>query len=218
MANFFRIITGDIQQARFLSQSPLRHIKTTYTLVTAPSIEPVTLSETKDFVGVTDDSSDTIIKNLIKCARQWAEDFTSITFISQEWSQRCDDLPPSIELILDKAPLISVETISSFDDANTETTFAASNYVVDADSERTRGRIYLNNGSIWPTDLRDRQMLRAQYSSGFGPAASDVPQAIKEALKFAVQGLYNGKDECDDCSEFNIAKKKLRPYKLMDMF
>jgi len=195
----------------------LRHVRNSVDLVTAPSIEPISLADTKDFMGITDDSSNTIITNLIKCAREWAEDFTSLNFISQKWDQRWDDIPRGIELELMKAPLISVETISSFADDNNETTFTATSYVVDTFSYRRRGRIFLNEGTVWPTSLRDRSNLRAQYTVGFGTLATDVPQAIREALKFAVQGAFNGKDECDDCSEFNIAKKKLKMYRIMDM-
>ena len=64
---------------------------------------------------------------------------------------------------------------------NTEYEFAASNYFVDTDHEP--GRINLEHGISWPAvTLRDINGLKIRFVAGYGDAATDVPQAAKEAI------------------------------------
>ena len=62
-------------------------------LTTAPSVEPVTLAEAKDFARVDTSDSDTLLTSLIKVARRRVENETGLALITQTWTGVMDRWP-----------------------------------------------------------------------------------------------------------------------------
>jgi hypothetical protein len=85
-------------------------------------------------------------------------------------------------------PLQSVSSIITYNRTNTSSTFAATNYSVDLQS----GRIFLNDGSYWPSDLRAHDAIQITYDAGYG--SGSIPDPIIEAIKIYVAQLYDGCD------------------------
>ena len=103
-------------------------------------------------------------------------------------------------------PLQSVTSVVTYDRGNNALTFSASNYGVDLQS----GRIYLNEGETWPSDLRAQDAVEVTYVAGYGSAS--VPAPILQALRLTVQGMYDG--TCMGLT--SEAMGLLAPYRLMD--
>lgn len=103
-------------------------------------------------------------------------------------------------------PLQSVTSVVTYDRGNNALTFSASNYRVDLQS----GRIYLNEGETWPSDLRAQDAVEVTYVAGYGSAS--VPAPILHALRLTVQGMYDG--TCMGLT--SEAMGLLAPYRLMD--
>ena len=61
------------------------------------------------------------------------------------YNQRCIELP--------RPPLLTVTSLSTFDEDDTETVYDASNYFVDTSS--LTGRLVLKSSSSFPTDIRE---------------------------------------------------------------
>ena len=183
-------------------------------LVTAPATEPVTLTEAKAHLRVTGTDEDTLITSLIVTARQAAEEFTRRAFITQTWDYALDaaglgvcaaygegwaegidavSLKDAIEI--PRPPLISVTSVKSYSTGNVEAVFSSSNYFVDTLSEP--GRIALNLGQVWPTDLRAANALIVRFVAGYG-AASTVPQQIKDAILRHVAHLFENREGAVD--------------------
>lgn len=179
-------------------------------LVTAPATEPVTLAEAKAHLRVTASDEDTLLTNLIVSARQDAEEFTRRAFITQTWDYALDaaglgqcasygegysegidvvSLKDAIEI--PRPPLISVTSVKSYSTGNVEAVFASANYFVDTLSEP--GRIALNLGQVWPTDLRAANALIVRFVAGYG-AAGAVPQKIKDAMLRYIAYLYENRE------------------------
>src|SRR6056297_3113503 len=104
------------------------------------------------------------------------------------------------------APVQSVTTVTTFNRDDTSSVFPAAKYGLD---ERS-GRLYLNEGEVWPTDLRDYEAVSIVYVAGYG--AASVPEAIKAAIRELVRLSYDG---CAmQMSEGT--KAMLSPYKRLD--
>lgn len=103
-------------------------------------------------------------------------------------------------------PLQSVTSVVTYDRGNNALTFSASLYGVDLQS----GRIYLNEGETWPSDLRAQDAVQVTYVAGYGSAS--VPAPILQAIRLHVSGMYDG--TCMGLSAEVMGL--LAPYRLMD--
>lgn len=158
------------------------------TLITPPALEPVTLAEAKAHLRVDTAQDDTLITALIVAARHSAENWLGRALLTQTW-RLLEDAPPDGRFLeLPRAPLLSVTHVKSYDDADTATTFPTGAYFVD--TARQPGRIVLRVSATWPTVLRTANGFEVQFAAGYGPAASDVPAAIRQGLLIHLSSLY----------------------------
>jgi len=102
-------------------------------------------------------------------------------------------------------PLQSVTSVVTYDRGNNASTYDASNYQVDLQS----GRIYLNEGSVWPSDLRAQDAVQVTYVAGYG--SGSIPAPIVEAIRKYVEQMYDG---CDGMTD--EVKRLLAPYRRGD--
>ncbi len=178
-----------------------------------PAEEPVTLAEAKAHARILNDDEDALITSYIKAARRAVEIYTTRKLVTQSLEAFMDKFPdvgggawwgglrqgtPSSTGItsdrsirLDHLPVQGVTQVSTFDDADNETVFAATEYRVDSNDPDLRARISLKEGSSWPSDLRPTNAIRILYDAGYGlpsdaDPAPDVPQDIKQAILFIV--------------------------------
>ena len=144
-------------------------------IVTAPTIEPISLAEAKTHlrIDVTDDDS-YLSDLLIPSARWQVEHATSRALITTVLEQTVDRFPEERELTIARWPLVSITSITSYDSSDVASTFAASKYLVDTASEP--GRVILNDGQSWPSDLRARAAVVIRWSAGYGATAALVTQ------------------------------------------
>lgn len=80
-------------------------------LITAPTVEPVTLAGVKNHLRIDSEDENALITALITTARQLAERDTKRAFITQTWRLYLDESPA--EIYLPKPPLQSVESIKT---------------------------------------------------------------------------------------------------------
>ena len=116
----------------------------------------------------------------------------------------------SIEL--PKSPASSVTHIKSYDDADTATTFASSNYYVDTTS--IPSRVVLRTGSNFPTALRVANSLEIRYVAGYG-ATTTVPYDIKSACLEYASYLFEHRGDLIDGRRIlapTSATQLLEPY------
>jgi len=161
-------------------------------LVTAPAVEPVTLTEAKAHlrVDVTDD--DTLISSLITSARQYIERAIRRALITQTWRASIDEFPATGEIILPKPPLQSVTSIQYTDINDSTSTVSSSTYTVDTDSEP--GRIVLKYGQTWPSSsLAVTNPIQITFVAGYGLAAG-VPAHFKQAILLLVGHWYENRE------------------------
>ena len=197
----------------------------------APSSEPLTLSDTKAYLRVDHSSDDNLITSLIATARQLVEEHTGRALITQTLNLFLDGFneaeDPLFEgfrtgpylnfyknyIDLPRPPVASVASIHTFDDDDNSTLYATTNYYVN--NNREPARIVLRTGSTWPTALRVADAIKVVYTAGYGGAGS-VPGPIKQAMLQLVAHMYEQRgDMADTDGETNmpiLVKKLLAPY------
>jgi len=193
-------------------QSPLIVTRTA-----APATDPITLAEGKAHLRVDIPDENDLITALITAATESAESFTRRQFVTATF-KTFRDFFPACPILLPRPPLQSVTAIRYLDETNTQQTVATSVYVVDTDSEP--GRIYLDDGQVWPTTLAQIKAVEIEYVAGYGAAAA-VPQAIRAAIKLKLGHLHEHREEVvvgEGATELpNAAKTLLWTYRNLEI-
>jgi uncharacterized phiE125 gp8 family phage protein len=164
------------------------------TLVTGPTVEPISIAEAKDQcrIDITDD--DVLIGSLIVAARRVAEMVLRRALITQTWDYVADAFPAGDRLVLPRAPLQSVTSITYVDSDDASDTVASGDYQVDTDS--VPGRVVLKSGSTWPSvTLRVANGVTVRFVAGYGDDGDDVPQEIRQAMLLMVGHWYENRED-----------------------
>lgn len=168
----------------------------TLKLSTAPTSEPITLTEAKQHcaldAAITD--FDAQLSSYITAARQRIEDDTQRAFITQTWTAKLDCLPSEcIELY--RCPVASVSSITYVDTDGATQTWASTNYQVDTNSEP--GRIIPAYGVSWPSYREQMHAITITFIAGYG-AASAVPENAKQVIRYLIEQYWNSRSTLSD--------------------
>lgn len=166
-------------------------------VITAPVVEPVSLTEMKLHLRETESDQDAVISALIRAAREYAENLTRRAFVTQTLELRLDDGFPA-EIKVPRPPLQSVSFIKYLDLAGVLQTLAASVYQINS-SEPARIKPAYNQ--YWPT-IRggDFSSVQVRFVAGYLPLGSpddyagNVPEGIKQWMKVRVAQLYENRE------------------------
>lgn len=162
--------------------------------ITAPAAEPVTLAEAMTHLRVDPASAgphpeEALITALIMAARQHVEQATARALVTQTLEARWDAWDDV--LMLPRAPVQSVTSITYVDDAGASQTLAGSGYRVDVGS--LVPRITPAFGQSWPSAQSVTGAIAVRFEAGYG-AASAVPAALKAAILLLVSHLYENRN------------------------
>ncbi len=155
--------------------------------------EPLTLAQAKAHLQVdtvlTDD--DTWITDAIVAVRQQVERDLNMTLRRANLLMTFDQFPVEPSIPLPRPPLISVTTLSSFDDDGTETTFSSTTGY-DYDKYSMPGRIILRPNQTWPSDVRTRQGGKVTWIAGY--AEGTIPVRAIQAMKLLLGHWYRNRE------------------------
>ena len=203
-------------------------------IATEPTIEPISIEEAKEHLRLDDDIDDIPVLTFIKSARLWAEKFTGRSFITRTVQQFLDSTASTLDPLyegmrtgvltrpyvnyieLAASPVLTVTSVNYYNDSDTQSTWATSNYYVDNVSDL--GRIYLRDGGTFPTDLRAANGLEINYTAGYGANRSDIPSDIRLAM---LQYMTFAYEHRGDFERFpppeppKILNNLLYPYKIL---
>lgn len=148
--------------------------------VTAPpALEPVTTSELKAYLRVSDTSEDALLGTLITVARQSVEMQTRRPLITQTLTATFADWEEELPLPVGNA--LAISSVKYKDEANVEQTLAAANYFL-LNAEQP-GRVVFVDTFAEPNTYARSDAIAVAFTAGYGPAVSDVPEALKLAIK-----------------------------------
>jgi len=153
-------------------------------LITPPAVEPVSVSELRKQLelAASDTAHDAHLTRLIVSARRVVERETRQALITQTWLVVHSCFPPTGHNIwLPRPPLQTVSWVKYYDGDGTLQTWGTSHYVAITSSRP--GRIDKRPASVWPTLEASREdAVQIQYLSGYGTAASAVPEELRQAV------------------------------------
>jgi len=161
------------------------------TLITAPSLEPMTLAEAKLHLRVDGTDEDDLITALIVAARRRAEHLLTRALITQTWELTLDEFPAA-DIQLPKPGVLSIVSVKYLDSAGIEQTVDSADYALDAAT--TPGWVLLASDATWPTTYDGANAVRVRFTCGYGPAASDVPADVVAWCKLQVGALYRNRE------------------------
>ena len=170
------------------------------TLVTAPTTEPFSLDELKDYIGAFDDlgvQSD-LISTLGTAAREHVEKITSRAILTQKWDYFLNRWPEcnyiklpfgNLQNAVGTAPAVSWKDTDGSETTLTVTT----DYIVETNGDQY-GYIFLPYGGSWPTDtLYPSNPIKIRFFCGW-TSATLVPASIKTAIKMACSDMFDNSE------------------------
>jgi len=164
--------------------------------ITAPVVEPVTLSEAKAHCRVDIEADDALIAGYITAARELCEDYLDRSLVTQQYVMRLDQFPPEIEIprppMAASGTATSVTVTYTLNDTGATSTLDPSRYRVDRDS--TPGAIRNLYGGTWPSNRDDQNSISVTWWAGYGNSES-VPQRVKNAILMTVLALYENRGD-----------------------
>lgn len=177
----------------------------TSTVITQPTIEPITVEEAKSALGIEHDDDDVRIEGYIQAGREFAEAFCDLRIMSQVVELSYDHWESSV-IELDLSPIQSIDSVK-YDD--TSSPVAEVTLVVDtdyyADTTTDGGRVSSIGG--WPSHAIKPNPIRIRATVGYVLPES-VPFKLKEGIKAYVVYLYE-----QDCDMLDAVKRILWPAK-----
>lgn len=157
-----------------------------------PDAEPLALDDVKVNLKLSPgDSEDDLLDLLIQAAREYVEEETGLSLMTQTRVIKLDEFPNCDTIQLTAGPIQNITTVKYQDPDDTEQTFAASNYWLDAHSHIPR--IVVKDS--WPATETRPNAVTITYEAGFGDAATDVPTKLREACMTVVAWLYENRDQ-----------------------
>jgi hypothetical protein len=176
-------------------------------LVTAPTIEPVTLADAKLHLRVDNSAEDSLLNSLIVAARTYVESFTNRALLQQTWAYAMDDfnnIPlrrPGMQLThgdayyppihLPRSPVQSVTSVTYIDTTGTRVTLAPSQYLLDT-SNPFDGNVSPAFGISWPQTRIQPGSVVITYVAGFADVSS-IPATFIQAMKLLLTHWYENR-------------------------
>lgn len=169
------------------------------TVSTAPSVEPVSVSDAKDHLRVIDyTGDDAYIGTLVTAARQWCEDFCDRTFADKTYTVAFDDffgtrieLPrPPVRLNAESSgATVTISYVDTGGATQTLTWSQSGTQDFRLDRDHVPALIYPTYLDVWPSVRIDDKSVQITYLAGYGGAAN-VPTPAKHAIKMLVGHWY----------------------------
>jgi uncharacterized phiE125 gp8 family phage protein len=157
-------------------------------LLIPPSAEPWSVADAKAYLRVEHGDDDAIIAALIAAARGHVEALTRRALLTQRWRLVLVAWPVDGRLSLRMGPLRSVIAARVFDIANNAHSIDVATFVVDAAAN-------VIASPCWALPLPGRATagIELDVELGFGATASDVPDALRHAIRMLVAHWYENR-------------------------
>lgn len=162
-------------------------------LTTAPTTEPITLAELKEYARVMFTRDDKLLDgSVIPSARQLVELVTHRALITQTYTLTLSGFPLSAPIVLPRPPLSSVTSVQYVDNAGSTQTWDSSKYTVVTPSgdHASHGWIEPAYSEVYPSTRQVPEAVTITYVAGYG-AASAVPGGLKMAVREAGAEIYS---------------------------
>ncbi len=146
-------------------------------LVTAPTVEPISLTEAKLHCKIDVTADDALIQGAIRAAREYAETATRRALCQQTWDLKLDGFPCDDEPIeLPLPPVQSITSITYVDQAGDSQTWASNQYrtSLPAGPHAAPGLIAPIYGVRYPVTQDVMDAVTVRMVNGYSAAAKTI--------------------------------------------
>ncbi len=150
-------------------------------VVTAAPYYPVSRDEAKDWLRVDsgDTSQDSVIDLLVGAITDHAENITGRVFVQRSYEMLMDYFP-SYEIIMPRAPLLTVDYVKYYDINNVLQTLGTSIYEYDIYREPGRLRPAVNES--WENTYSRMNAVQIGFTAGYAVGSPADAAAYREAV------------------------------------
>lgn len=164
-----------------------------YQLTGAPAVEPLSTADVKAHLRVDVADDDVLIDMLIAASRQYCEQATGRSLVTQKWALVMDGFyaagGPAV--MLEHGPVQSIDSVVYTDMGGVQQSMPSTDYV--ADLSGTLARITPRFGKVWPITLPQMASVVINFTAGYGVAAA-VPEGLKSWMKLRIGSLYKNRE------------------------
>jgi uncharacterized phiE125 gp8 family phage protein len=157
-------------------------------LLAPPAVEPLSLTEAKDFLRVETADEDQLIAALIAAGRIHVEKQTGLALVTQSWRVVLDCWPGSGRIAVRPAPLQALAAARVFDFDGEARAVDLQAFVTDPS---TSTLAFMPWTLPMPTQIAAGIAL--DVVAGFGDAATDVPEPLRQAVRLFVAHWYENR-------------------------
>ena len=148
-----------------------------------------TTAQAKAHLKVDTADEDDLIDNLVTAATESCQIFTNTYFIDTVVTQYSDNWNGISSLY--KSPVSSITHIKYYDKDDSLQTWSSSDYILD--SSIRPARIALAVDKSFPTLSKRINAVEVKYTVGYGSAASNVPEGIRQAVLLTIGNWYQNR-------------------------
>jgi len=158
-----------------------------YSFTVSGGSDPVTLAEAKAQMRVLHSNEDALIERIISAASQHVENRIGRNLVKRTVTYKREGFPQfGAPIVLPRPPVISITSVAFVDAHGDTIALSADDYVL------LPGPVEYRLGCVktWPQAPRGRQSVTIVYESGYGAAASDVPEDLRHVVMMLVHHFY----------------------------
>lgn len=184
-------------------------------VVTAPTVEPVSLPQAKFHLKMIQDPADETahpqdaeVRAMISAAREYAEQFCQRAFAAATYEARGAGF--DVPLL---APVTSIVSVKYLDPEGAEQTLADTVYEIASNPDAPALRLRI--AQVWPAIYNREDAVRVQFKAG--PAPEAVSFLVKAAMLLIVGSLDQNRQEVGDKQTFTLplsVQNLLMPYRV----
>lgn len=190
----------------------------------APAVTPVTwdggtgIESAKAHLRLTDNAEQTLVEGLIEAATHLVEQQIERALITQTWTLTLDEFPlSSAPIELPRPPLLSMTSISYYDENGDSQTLDSSLYQADLLSQP--GRLVPAVDEDWPdTESGRLNAVSIVYTAGYGATGASVPRPLRLAILQLVGHWFEHRESVAPVSMNEVpmaAKMLMDPFRVM---
>lgn len=175
-------------------------------LITQPTVEPITLAEAKSHLIVEHDDDNTLISLLIKSARQHVETVTRTSLIRQQHRLYLDKFK---NVTLPFGPVQNIQQVQYVDENGDTQTLASTVYELDDENDK----FLLAYDKSWPSTRNKVNAVWIDYWAGYFDSTESpidlqalIPVDMKVATLMLIGDLYANRESNLDLQTYkNLA-------------
>lgn len=161
-----------------------------------PATASLTLAEVKAQLRIDSDDEDTLLTNLIHTAEAHVDGLGDLgrAMITQTWAQYENQSPGWVRLHM--TPVRSLTSVQYYDADGVLQTATLSDFELWRDGDFMLCKP--KDSAQWPQADSRPDAIKITYVAGFGDAATDIPESIRQAMLMLIAHLYENRESATE--------------------